>query len=159
MRLLHPKTIELLAGVKLKLPLAHAWSEVFKMYASGQKHPKMFLKQDKDYGAYLAVLYKHATDIGCNFDREKVKSLPLYTKLAFNYSIDSKATKMDAEVLQALYFDSNYLFSDACSLYYKGINIFPGIFGSDWRKYVPVESHKEILRQVSKTVNKQSDEL
>lgn len=51
---------------------------------------------------------------------------------------------------QCKFFDDSYLFSDACSLYFKGINIFPDIFGDQWRKYVPVENYKEILRQINK---------
>lgn len=50
------------------------------------------------------------------------------------------------------FFNDDYLLSDACSLYYKGINIFPDIYGDQWRKYIPVENHKEILRQVLKTI-------
>lgn len=147
MRLLHPTTLAI-ASRREDIPktvISHAWSEVFKMYGSGQKHPKMFLGSDYLYGVYLRVVYEKGINSGCNLDVNKVAKLP-----------DSVINGFEAismgELLQ--FFNNDYLFSDACSLYFKGINIFPDIFGDDWRKYVPVESHKEIHRQVTKTLTK-----
>ena len=51
-------------------------------------------------------------------------------------------------------FGDLYVFSDLTSLYFKGVNLFPAIFGDQWRKYVPVESREEIRRQLDKTINK-----
>lgn len=56
----------------------------------------------------------------------------------------------------SIYFDDNYLFSDAVSLYLKGVNIFPDIFGDQWRKYAPIISLKEIYRVVGKTLEKEA---
>lgn len=147
MRLLHPKTINILANHPEfpKTHLAHAWSEVFKFLAQNKTHPKMFLKHHYYYGAYLKHVYKHATKIGCRLDKEKILNLSSAVVDGF---VNGKVSDYN------YYFDPNYLFSDACSLYYKGINIFPDIFGDEWRKYVPVESHKEIIRQCNKTLTK-----
>lgn len=148
MRLLHPTTLAI-ASRRDDIPktvISHAWSEVFKMYGSGQSHPKMFLDSDYDYGLYLRLVYRFGIAKGCNLDIDKVAKLPQGVNDGFN-SMDSRAFMF----LDNFTNDTNYLFSDACSLYYKGINIFPDIFGGEWRKYVPVESHKEILRQVTKT--------
>jgi hypothetical protein len=146
MRLLHPRTLEILASHPEfpKTHIAHCWSEIFKCKGSGKSHPKMFLYDDLILGAYLRFVYDNGIKAGCNLDITKVKSLGRLVERGFtsdNYSFDG-------------FFDSNYLFSDACSLYYKGINIFPDIFGDEWRKYVPVESLTEIKRQVDKTLNK-----
>lgn len=153
MRLLHPKTLEIAANRKdiPKTVISHAWSEVFKFVKSGQKHPKMFIEDEYHLGLYLKVVYYYGKLKGCNFDKEKIKGLPGEIQIGFNCSIDPEWA---THILLRNYFNASYLFSDSCSLYFKGINIFPDICGDEWRKYVPVESHKEILRQITKTVNK-----
>ena len=152
MRLLHPRTIEILASHTEfpKTHLAHAWSEVFKYLASGQKHPKMFLPSKRLLGQYLAHIYVQ-TDFGelVNLDRSKVDNMGGVIVKGWEEYFSSNLPNEFED-----YFDSNYLFSDACSLYYKGINIFPDIFGDEWEKYCPVISLKEINRQVDKTLNK-----
>jgi len=151
MRLLHPRTIEILASHPEfpKTNLAHAWSEVFKYLASGHKHPKMFIKDEYSLGIYLSKVYHFGMKSGCKFDSNLVlkhkKLNDGFNALSFK---DIKIIKMVS------LFDDNYLFSDACYLYYKGINIFPDIFGDEWEKYCPVISLKEIKRQVDKTLNK-----
>jgi len=150
MRQYHPKTLEILSS-HTDMPKrfsCSAWSEVFKWKASGKSHPKCFIKYDFDLGVYLRIVYDLAISKGCNLDKGKIKSLSIKVQDGFNDGND-----YDKEVLLKL-FDDNYLFSDAVSLYFKGINIFPDIFGDKWRKYVPVESHKEIARQVNKTLSK-----
>lgn len=168
MRLLHPRTIKILASHPEfpKTHLAHCWSECFKYLASGQKHPKMFIDNDIDFGMYLGYLYYEAgtfgwkSSAGCKLDGEKIKKLRKPIIDAFDKMFDYLISYRDTGESNHLdgflnkYFDDNYLFSDACSLYFKGINIFPDIFGDQWRKYVPVESLKEIKRQVDKTLSK-----
>jgi hypothetical protein len=153
MRLLHPKTLAILASHPEfpKTHIAHCWSEIFKFKGSGKPHPKMFIDDDYVLGAYLGDVYIFGTSIGCNLDRFKVNSLPQRMSDGF-YDI-AYGMKECLPIIED-YFDDNYLFSDACSLYYKGINIFPDIFGDEWRKYVPVESLKEVKRQVDKTLSK-----
>lgn len=150
MRLLHPRTIQILASHPEfpKTHLAHAWSEVFKYLASGQKHPKMFIDREYYIGLYLMVIYRSAKDL-CNLNVDLINNLPKNVIEGFK---SPYATRNLNKLLG--YFNDNYLFSDACSLYFKGTNIFPDIFGDDWRKYVPVESLKEIKRQVDKTLSK-----
>lgn len=159
MRLLSPRTIKILASHPEfpKTHLAHAWSEVFKFLASGQKHPKVFITDHFDLGVYLGYIWGFCAgpNGSVKLDEIKIKdNLPEDVwsgYLIINYN---GFKKNQAEKLLDKYFDSNYLFSDACSLYYKGINIFKDIFGDEWRKYVPVESLKEIKRQVDKTLTK-----
>lgn len=150
MRLLHPRTIEILASHPEfpRTHLSHCWSEIFKWKASGQKHPKCFIDDDRFLGKYLKFLYEQATAAGCNLDAQKIKSLS--PTIVNNFT--SRGNLIN--VVTCIYFDSDYLFSDATSLYFKGINIFPDIFGDEWRKLVPVESLKEIKRQVDKTLSK-----
>jgi hypothetical protein len=159
MRLLHPRTLEICA-MRDDIPktvLSHAWSEVFKYIASGKKHPKMFLNSKTLLFYYLGFVYKFGTDKGCNFDKNKV---PKSYKSDFNRGRRDVCDYSCCRFLNGLEidfaFDDDYLFSDACSLYYKGINIFPDIFGDDWRKYVPVESRVEIIRQLLKVESGQS---
>lgn len=155
MRLLHPTTLKI-AAERSDIPktvISHVWAEVFKFVKSGQKHPKMFIKDERDLGIYLSIVYRLGIDKGCNLDISKVKTLTKSIKHGFDSGMCSWL-KDSISMTAGLYFDSNYLFSDACSLYFKGINIFPDIFGDEWRKYIPIESHKEILRQVTKTINK-----
>lgn len=147
MRLYHPRTLQIFASRK-DIPKRYscsAWSEIFKWKASGKSHPKMFIDDDYDLGAYLHFAYDWAVFKGCKLDFGKIKKLDIDMQIGFNHYVDYNFDK---------YFDDNYLFSDACSLYFKGINIFPDIFGDEWRKYVPVESHKEIKRQVDEYLNK-----
>lgn len=150
MRLIHPRTLKILASHKEfpKTHLAHAWSEVFKFVASCKSHPKMFINDEYYLGLYLKVIFITAKDI-CNLNDSLVNKLPIKIKNGFKQSYSAKnLTKLSK------YFNDNYLFSDAVSLYFKGINIFPDIFGDEWRKYVPVESHKEIARQINKTLSR-----
>lgn len=114
----------------------------------------MFIDDDWDLGAYLHYVYDKAVFKGCKLNIKNLEKLDtislamgLYMRIGFN-DWNNPAYRFDK------YFDDNYLFSDACSLYFKGINIFPDIFGDEWRKYVPVESHKEIKRQVDKYLSK-----
>lgn len=154
MRLLHPRTIEILASHPEfpKTHLSHAWSEVFKYLASGQKHPKMFLKYKDELGYYLAHIYLNS-NFGSlvKLDRKKVDNIGGQLVQGWDIYFGNPE---NALYCLNYYFDENYLFSDACSLYFKGINIFPDIFSDQWRKYVPVESLKEIKRQVDKTLSK-----
>jgi hypothetical protein len=155
MRLLHFKTINIIcnkpdedfknATVSKKQIISHAWSEVFKGFATMKEgeinHPKMFMTSRDDYANYLYYIYDRGIEIGCKLDYSKLKQL----------SRDCKRTDS-----WMLHFDDLYLFSDACSLYYKGVNIFPEIYGDRWRTLVPVESLKEIKRQVDKTTDKRT---
>ncbi|MFA8451774.1 MAG: hypothetical protein ACEPOW_13855 [Bacteroidales bacterium] len=152
MRLLHPKTLEIASKRKYipKTVLSHAWSEVFKYLATGQKHPKVFITDEYYLGVYMSMVYEMSQIRGCNFDKSKINN---YSK-EFSRGFREELSSDHIMIMYTAYFDDNYLFSDACSLYFKGINIFPDIFGDEWRKYVPVESHKEIHRQITKTINK-----
>lgn len=148
MRLLHPKTIKICAKIGYKTVIAHAWAEVFKYLASKQTHPKMFIKSEYYLGLYLQIVYRSGISIGCKFDNKNVNKLDQKIRNGFNAPYTARNL-----INLADYFDDNYLFSDACSLYFKGINIFRYLF-DDWRKYVPVESRKEIIRQCEKTLKK-----
>jgi hypothetical protein len=156
MRLLHPRTVQILATHADELPharrsLASCWAEIFKWKASGQKHPKQFITDDKTLGVYLFWLWTNALGI-CNLDDSNVKKLG--KEVLYGWNIFFVGKFLQDFIYSAKEFDDFYLFSDACSLYFKGCNIFPYIFGDEWRKYVPVESLKEIQRQVTKTLNK-----
>lgn len=155
MRLLHPKTLAILASHPEfpKTHIAHCWSEIFKWKANGKPHPKMFIDDDYALGSYLRFVYENGIEIGCNLDSNKINNLNEEIKEGFNgprIIFIGKELKADFEK----YFDSNYLFSDACSLYYKGINIFEDLFTGESQKYIPVISHKEIIRQCTKTCSK-----
>lgn len=158
MRQYHPITLRILSE-RRDIPKRYScsvWSEVFKWKASCKSHPKCFINDDYDLGVYLKIVYELATAKGCNLDKSKLKSLSRDVQSGFNtgpYSGISDHILIN-RIFSTDYFDSNYLFSDACSLYYKGINIFKDIFGDEWRKYVPVESLKEIKRQVDNTLIK-----
>ena len=162
MRLLHPETLQIVAEelndddfknatVTRKTVISHAWAEVFKYLSTRQTHPKMFLS-DGHLGYYMKLVYLYGTNIGCNFDESK---LVKFDDVWYNYlKYDCLATlehSLEDE------FDSCYLFSDAVSLYFKGLNIVPYIFGEDWRRYVPIENLKEIYRVVGKTLGRNSD--
>lgn len=151
MRLYHPQTLQIFANREdiSKRFSCSVWSEVFKWKASKQKHPKMFIDfSDKVLGCYMGMVYDLAIKKGCNLDKEKIKNLG--KEFCDGWDLYFKFGNTIYEQL----FDSDYLFSDACSLYFKGVNIFPDIYGNKWRRYVPVESLEEILRQVKKTLQK-----
>jgi hypothetical protein len=151
MRLLHPRTLEI-ASSRPDIPktvISHVWSEIFKWKASGQKHPKCFIDNDYHLGQYMSYIMELSIVKDCNLDGTKITSLGEEVSNGYRGVYDDEYPDSFHD-----YFNNNYLFSDACSLYYKGINIFPDIFGDEWRKYVPVESHKEIHRQLTKTLNK-----
>lgn len=153
MRLLHPRTIQILAEHADELPrarqsLAHCWAEIFKWKSSGKKHPKQFIDDDRYLGSYLGYLYEESRNV-CKLDAGKIPNLGVVIAKEFILK------RWDFK----LYFTTDpfcdpYLFSDACSLYFKGCNVFPYIFGYEWKKFVPVESLEEILRQVTKTLKK-----
>jgi hypothetical protein len=146
MRLLHPRTLEIIVS-RDDIPKAHisrVWSELFKWLASGQSHPKMFIDDRVHLGGYMRYVYDCGCAKGCNLDNLKMHKFGKKAVDAFMLSI-SAFNK---------YFDDNYLFSDAVSLYFKGVNIFPDIFGDEWRRYVPIQNLKEILRVVQNTLEK-----
>lgn len=157
MRLLHPETLAILAEGDVdfskatssqKQTISHAWSEVIKFKATNQKHPKMFIDNDYFLGVYMNVVKLYGDLLGCKFNPELLEKYPqLHEKLM-------NSTSEDVRALTEKYFDDNYLFSDTVSLYFKGVNIFPNIFGHQWRKYIPVESYDEILRQINKTTKR-----
>jgi len=140
MRTLHPQTRQIAAERDdiRKTVITNAWAEVFKWKGGNKEHPKMFIWQDFDLGIYMRQIYLASIKKGCNLDPNNVKKLGTEVWRGFTSEEDIKAA----------YFNRDYLISDACSLYYKGINIFPDIYGSDARKYIPVESHEEIARQI-----------
>jgi hypothetical protein len=165
MRLLHPETIRIVATVckdedfssatvSRKSVIAHAWSETLKYLATKQQHPKMWLT-DSQLGAYLRVVKTYGDMVGCKLNQEL---LPKYEYVSYGYYNYAPKLKDASDIINAnaksFKFDSTYLFSDCVSLYFKGLNIFPYIYGDDWRRVVPVESLKEIHRQVSKTIEK-----
>jgi len=131
MRLLHPKTIEILANHPEfpKTHLSHVWSEVFKYLTSGKKHPKMFIDNPEDIGRYMKYLYTFASKVACKFDTKKIFKLDKEIVDAFT-TVDTFYDWHKESFNN--YFDDNYLFSDAVSLYFKGTNIFPDIFGDEW---------------------------
>lgn len=161
MRLLHPTTLEIVTNEKFpRTIISHVWSEIFKFYTSKQTHPKMFIKDDRDMGIYLGFVWVSAKKRGgLSLDLRKVNKLPTDLVNGFNHAIQYNHDNL-LKIVSNLegyinephgkYFNDYYLMSDACSLYFKGYNIFPYIFGDHWRKYVPVESRKEILRQLNK---------
>ena len=153
MRILHPKTIRIIANEDIdftkstssrKLVLSHSWSEMIKFKSQDKPHPKVFITDDFDLGCYMAYIYQENEKVGCKLDSSKLEKFEELF-VGFTSCAISRINK---------YFDDNYLFSDCVSLYFKGVNIFPFVFGDDWRKYVPVESLKEIQRQVNKTLEK-----
>jgi len=155
MRLLHPDTIQIVAKdlpdsafknstVSRKQVISHAWSECLKWLATKQQHPKMFLTEQQ-LGWYLSIVKENGNIVECNLNEQL---LIKYDSVWIGY-VDP-----DVTYLKRLHFDDSYLFSDAVSLYLKGLNIFPNIFGEEWRKYVPIENLKEIKRIVDKTLDK-----
>jgi len=168
MRLLHPETIRVVgdagdsvfenATVSKKQIISHAWSEVFKYLGSGKSHPKMFISNKTHIGYYLYGLFAIGTKFGCRLDKEKIRKLDGEIERAFfnKYDYYLNVLKGHGEFDFRLddYFDRVYLFSDLISLYYKGVNLLPKVYGDNWRKYIPVESHKEIIRQCNKTLQK-----
>ena len=124
MRLLHPTTLKIVS-MRNDIPktvISHVWSEIFKWKASGKKHPKMFIDDDEFLGQYMAFIC--CFDV-CNLDESKIKKLGRNVMRGFKEYMMQNPYSEPFEYLYLKYFDDNYLFSDACSLYYKGINIFP----------------------------------
>ena len=149
MRLLHPRTLEI-AAERDDIPktvISHVWAEIYKWHASGQKHPKVFITDIYDIGCYMRHVYKCGIKKRCNLDKNKIKNLG--DRASRGFTNKSK--------FYEVYFDDNYLFSDATSLYLKGINIFPDIFGDQWKKYAPIISLKEIQRVVGKTIERKKN--
>lgn len=149
MRIYHPKTLQILASRK-DIPKRYScsvWSECFKWKASGKPHPKQFIDDDEALGSYLALVFKLATLKGCDLDDNKIRKLGSSVLCGWNADFAYGREEYWR------YFDDNYLFSDACSLYFKGINIFEDLFPESPAKYIPVISHKEIIRQCNKTLN------
>jgi hypothetical protein len=152
MRLLHPKTIQYIikaddsvfenATVSRKQVLSHVWSECFKYLASKKSHPKMFLGDEYDLYYYMRYVYNNIKDI-VNISKKSKDKVDKALENVFGGDEEFKE-----------FFDEYYLFSDLVSLYFKGINLFPMKFPYTWRRYVPVESLKEIKRQVDKTLLK-----
>lgn len=159
MRLLHMDTIQIVAmelknedflisTVSQKSVISHAWSEVLKFLATRQNHPKMFLN-DEELGVYLYIIKRYGDLVGCNLNESLLLK---YDDVWYGYTVYNDLN--DAKYRLNKHFDNQYLFSDAVSLYLKGLNIFPYMFGSEWRKYVPIEGLKEIQRVVTKTLDK-----
>ena len=153
MRLLHPRTIKIIANEDVdfskstsskKLALSHAWSEIIKFKSQTKSHPKVFIDNDFDLGCYMAFIYQENKNVGCKFDDSKLEK---FEELFMGY-VSCAISRINK------YFDDTYLFSDCVSLYFKGVNIFPFVFGKDWRKYCPVISLEEINRQINKTLKK-----
>jgi len=151
---MHPRTIKIIATEdkidftkatsSRRQVISHSWAEVIKFKSQTGSHPKIFIDDDFDLGVYSRYVYECNKTIGCKLNPEKLERFEeLFA--GFTSCATSRLNK---------YFDDNYLFSDCVSLYFKGINIFPFVFGDAWRKYAPVISLKEIQRQVTKTLAK-----
>lgn len=170
MRLLHPKTLDIVGHMKdeefqsstlsKKLIYSHSWSECFKFVKSGKEHPKMFINY-ANIVTYLLELHNKNDiySVGCNMNYNLIYTLNDYldgeyiNDLIWYYNEGSPEDEVSCLEDK---FDRDYLISDANSLYYKGVNIFPHIYGENWHKYCPVISLKEIKRQVDKTLDKRS---
>jgi hypothetical protein len=161
MRLMHTETINIVAKlmkdeeftnstVSRKQFLSHCWSEVLKYLATRQEHPKMWLS-DFELGLYMKQIMLFNQFVECNLNEQH---LIKYDEVWYGYL--RPYTEDNIKKVLSDSFDSNYLFSDAVSLYFKGLNIFPYIFGDDWRKYVPIENLSEIHRVVGKAMDKKS---
>jgi hypothetical protein len=155
MRLLHPRTIDTIANKMTsveflkatssgKQVISHAWSECLKYLATRQEHPKMFL-DDEMLGCYMNYIYTMNESVGCNLNSDLIDDRYPIVKLGFDDPIYSDLD---------MFFDDTYLFSDAISLYFKGVNMMPHIYGDQWRKYIPIENLKEVYRVVGKTLDK-----
>jgi hypothetical protein len=135
--------------------ISHAWSECHKFLAQEKTHPKMFIEDLRDFGMYMQLIYKAGEKTGCKLDKSLIDTLDKEIIDGFN----SQDFESLIRNLLDSYFDWDYLISDANSLYYKGLNIFPYVYdeeSQDWKKYVPVENLKEIQRQIEKTLKKRS---
>ena len=102
-----------------------------------------------------------ARNAGCRPDETKVDFLNGAIQAGYHDYMNSEQAHnflhLDTElVFEHSAFDDDYLFSDAVSLYLKGVNIFPKIFGDKWEKYCPIISLNEIKRVVTKTIDKRS---
>jgi hypothetical protein len=155
MRLLSPKVLLTVANiakdedfskatVSRKQVVSHAWSECLKYLATRQPHPKMFL-DDEMLGVYMRYIYTVNTNVGCNLNSNLIDDRYPIVRMGFD--------DPDYELLFKM-FDELYLFSDCVSLYFKGLNILPYIYGDDWRRLVPIENLKEVPRVVGKTIGK-----
>lgn len=106
---------------------------------------------DKELGVYMLFLYKLGSEIGCKFDIEKIKKYPfVYDSFSDNYY--RTISYIGDKIMSFGGFTDDYLFSDCISLYFKGANIMPYIYGEDWCRLVPIENLEEVFRVVSKTL-------
>lgn len=158
MRLLHPRTLEIVSvrpDITKKI-ISNVFNDIFKWKEDGIDHPKMFITDDAMLGRYLSLVYFYSVVRGCYLTISRVDTLSQETIDCFNAALTNTTLTWYLKQLSQ-YFDDNYLFSDACYLYFRGINIFPEIFGNSWEKYVPIVSLNKIGRYVNKT-NKQFQE-
>lgn len=175
MRLLHTKTLQIVAldmkdeefvnaTSSRKQIISHCHSEILKYLATrGEKaHPKMFINNDRRLGQYVRIVKQYADIVGNTMNLEHYKKYPEVYNGIFSFHEDGVSGARTIHGTEFWFndkyslspFDSHYLFSDAVSLYFKGVNIFPYIYGTQWRKYVPIENLKEIYRVVGKTLDK-----
>ena len=131
MRLLSPETLRIVstlckdsdfdnATVSRKQIVSHAFTEQLKFLASGKSHPKCFITNHEHLGKYLHLVKHYGDIVGCNLNIENLMKYDLvYIGFCDVYSVDDALCYVDE------YFDRDYLFSDAVSLYFKGVNIFP----------------------------------
>lgn len=161
MRLIHPQILEIVATQctdedfktstsSRRQIISHASSEVSKYLATRTPHPKMFLPSDRMYGFYLALVKHYADMVGNTLE---IVNFIQYDDFYIGFVDGSNDLEWTEDKL-VQWFDGAYMFSDAVSLYYKGLNVFPYIYGEEWQKYCPVISLKEIQRQVNKTLDK-----
>lgn len=158
MRLLHPVTIRTIAHmdasefknatVSQRQILSHAWSEVFKFIGQDKPHPKVFISDQTTLGTYLRRVYDYGLIVGCKMNKDLLNK-----DIEMHNGFYNQCWQYTDQLMSN--FDDNYLFSDAVSLYFKGVNIFPSLYGDKWRKLVPVESLQEIQRQITKTLSKE----
>lgn len=160
MRLLHPTTLRIVATeledsefdkatVSRKQIISHAWSECLKWLATGHSHPKMFIDDMEDFGKYMKLVKYYGNIVGCNLNEQHVVK---YDDVWFGYLQWDSWQFLEDSLEQ--YFDFSYSVSDAMSLYLKGANLYPYLYGEEWRKYVPIENLNEIYRVVGKTLGK-----
>ena len=161
MRLLSPLTLEIVsnmndaefknATISRKTVISHAWSECLKFLATKQIHPKMYL-DGEELGQYMAVVKYYGDVVGCNLN---AGHLMKYDEVYYGFAYASSDIERYILQVSKQHFDDIYLFSDAISLYFKGLNIMPHIYGDDWRRYVPIENLKEIHRVVGRAIGKE----
>lgn len=162
MRLLHPETLRIVslvcidedfdkATVSRKTVISNSWTETLKFLRTRQKHPKMFLGTDFNYGVYLRISKTYGNIVGCDL---KEIHLEKYSNVLNGYNTHNNLKKACEYFSLDTYFDNNYLFSDCVSLYLKGLNIFPYVYGNDARRLIPIESLDEIVRVTTKAINR-----